>query len=244
MQVDHNISVPLYQQIKSVWKARIENGILQPGDRIPTERELCALYKVSQITVKQAIRALVAEGLLVRRPRTGTYVAQPKFRQQLLKLTSFSEDMRQRGLTPGGHVISMNTEPADAKVADALKVPEGEPIFRLERVRLAGDEPMAVETLRIPVVLCPGLAQEELESKSLYNLLQEKFGLVLDHAEQSFEASKATAREAKLLRVSRHAAVLRVERLTFDPRHKPVEYTLSVYRGDRYKLHVTMSRNG
>lgn len=243
MEIDRELSVPLYQQIKNIWKGQIERGLLRPGDKIPTEKELCERYAVSQITVKQAITALVQEGLLLRRPRTGTFVARPKFRQQLLRLTSFSEDMAQRGLTPGARLLANREQPAGPAAAAALEIEEGAPVVCIERVRLADDEPMAIEAFFMPAALCPGLAQEKLDGGSLYLLLQEKYGLTLDHAEQSFEASTATTREAVLLGIRRGAAVLRVERVSLDPQARPVEFTRSVYRGDKYKLHVTMSRN-
>lgn len=242
LEINRESSVPLYQQIKTIWKSQIDQGLLRPGDKIPTEKELCERYAVSQITVKQAITALVQEGLLVRRPRTGTFVARPKFKQQLLKLTSFSEDMAQRGLTPGARLLERREEPAGPAVAEALRLGEGTPVIHLERVRLADDEPMAIETFYMPASLCPGLVGEELDRRSLYQLLQEKYGLTLDHAEQSIEASTARAKEASLLGLRRGAAVLRIERLAFDPAGRPVEFTRSVYRGDKYKLHVTISR--
>ncbi|MCR4426453.1 MAG: GntR family transcriptional regulator [Firmicutes bacterium] len=243
MQIDREIPIPLYQQIKFYWKDKIDRGVLKPGDRIPTEKELCELHAVSQITVKQAVKALVGEGLVVRRPRTGTFVAHPKFKQQLLRLTSFSEDMRQRGLKAGARVIEAEEEPADSQIAEALKVAEGEPIVRIERVRLAEGEPMAIEVFRMPSVLCPGLLSEDLNGRSLYQLLAEKYGLSLEEAEQSIEASLADAREARLLGIKRGAPVLRVERITRDRAGRPSELTRSVYRGDKYRLHVAMRRN-
>jgi GntR family transcriptional regulator len=242
-EINRELPRPLYQQIKSIWKTQIEQGLLRPGDKIPTERELCQRYGVSQITVKQAITALVQEGLLVRRPRTGTFVARPQFHQQLLRLTSFSEDMIQRGLVPGARVLDRREQPAGPAVAAALNTADHDPVVCLERVRLADDEPLAIEVFHTPAALCPGLLTEELDGRSLYQLLQEKYGLAFAQAEESFEASSATSREARLLGLRRGAPVLRAERLTFDTLGRPVEFTRSVYRGDKYKLHAVMSRN-
>jgi len=121
VELNHDLPTPLYQQVYDIWKRKIETGELKPGDRIPTERELCELHGVSQITVRQAIQMLVQEGVVIRRPRTGTRVAQRKFSQQLVKLTSFSEDMRSRGLTPGGRVVFAAEEKADVTTARILK---------------------------------------------------------------------------------------------------------------------------
>ena len=242
MELDRDSRTSLYQQIYEIWRQRIENGEVRPGDRIPTERELCDIYKVSQITVRQAIQMLVNEGLLVRRPRTGTRVAHRKFSQDLIRLTSFSEDMRSRGLRPGGMVIRACEETAGLRVAEKLKLPDKTAVTRLERLRLAEDEPMAIETCHIPVALCPGLAERNLEGVSLYDLLRLEYRVDVQWAQQSFEASSATSGEARLLGIKRGAPVLRTERLTFDATGRPVEYAISVYRGDRYKLNVQMRR--
>lgn len=242
IQLNRDLPVPLYQQVYNIWKRRIELGELKPGDRLPTERELCDTYDVSQITVRQAIQMLVNDGLVVRRPRTGTHVAQRKFNQDLIRLTSFSEDMRSRGLRPGGRVLTMVEEPADAAVAVRLKLALKEPVVRIERLRTAENEPMAIEVFRIQSSLCPGLAQRDIEGVSLYDILTKAYGLDLAWADQSFEASTASQREAATLEIRKGAPVLRVERLTYTSTRHPLEYTTSVYRGDRYKLNVSMKR--
>ncbi|OPZ64188.1 MAG: HTH-type transcriptional repressor YvoA [Firmicutes bacterium ADurb.Bin506] len=242
MVLNRDLPVPLYQQVYNIWKRRIESGDLKPGDRLPTERELCDAYDVSQITVRQAIQMLVNDGLVVRRPRTGTHVAHRKFNQDLIRLTSFSEDMRSRGLRPGGRVLAVAEEPADALVADKLRLAPKEPVIRIERLRTAEDEPMAIEVFRIQSSLCPGLAQRDMEGASLYDVLTKGYGLDLAWADQSLEAGLAGQREAAALGIRRGAPVLRVERLTYNSSRNPLEYTTSVYRADRYKLNVSMKR--
>jgi GntR family transcriptional regulator len=241
VELNHDLPTPLYQQVYDIWKRKIETGELRPGDRIPTERELCEMHGVSQITVRQAIQMLVQEGLVIRRPRTGTRVAQRKFSQQLVKLTSFSEDMRSRGLVPGGRVVLASEEEADVATARALRLDEGSLVVMIERVRLAEGEPMAIEVFRMPAALCPGLLDEYIEDKSLYELLRTRYHIDPIWAKQSFEASLCKSREAELLGIRRGAPVLRVERIAYDSSETPIEYTASVYRGDRYKLHVYMN---
>lgn len=241
MELNHDLPTPLYQQVYDIWKPKIETGELKPGDRIPTERELCELHGVSQITVRQAIQMLVQEGLVIRRPRTGTRVAQRKFSQQLVKLTSFSEDMRSRGLIPGGRVVFAAEEEADVTTARILKLDENARIAKIERVRVAEDEPMAIETFRMSADLCPGIVNENIEDKSLYELLRIRYHIDPVWAQQSFEASSCKTKEADLLGIRRGAPVLRVERIAYDSSETPIEYTTSVYRGDRYKLHVYMN---
>jgi GntR family transcriptional regulator len=169
-------------------------------------------------------------------------VAQRKFSQQLIQLTSFSEDMKSRGLRPGGRLIRAVEEPADAVAADKLRIDPGERVVRIERLRTAEDEPIAIEVFRMPSSLCPGLVREDLQGKSLYDVLTRSYGVDLAWAEQCFESTLASSAQASLLGIRRGAPVLGVERLTFNSSHQPVEYTISVYRGDRYKLYVSMKR--
>ncbi len=122
MELNHDLPTPLYQQVYDIWKRKIETGELRPGDRIPTERELCEMHGVSQITVRQAIQMLVQEGLVIRRPRTGTPCCTTVSQQQLVKLTSFSEDMRSRGLVPGGRVVLASEEEADVATASSASM--------------------------------------------------------------------------------------------------------------------------
>src|SRR5919202_2889223 len=169
--LDRASPVHLYHQLKLILRSKIENGEWKPGDQIPTEEELCERYRVSRITVKQAINGLVAEGLLYRQQGKGTFVATPKIEQGPERLTSFSEQMQQRGLRPGGTLLNRRVIPASKKVAEQLKLELGAPVIQIQRLRLADDEPMGIQTAHIPLSRCPQLLEEELGQQSLYKLL-------------------------------------------------------------------------
>lgn len=201
-----------------------------------------ALHGVSQITVKQAITGLVQDGLVIRRPGVGSFVTKPKVEQQLLNLTSFSEDMARRGLRPGAKVLQTEITGASAYEAEQLEIPPGEALIRITRLRLADDEPMAIEAFAIPQMLCPGLISEELENVSLYRLLAEKYGINIDRAYQQLEPIRASKSEAKLLHIPAGTPLLQTERCSLTNSSRKVEYTKSVYRGDRYKFWVSISR--
>jgi GntR family transcriptional regulator len=234
--------MPRYCQIKRHLLEAIESGALGPGDRVPSERELTEQFGVSRMTARHALRDLETQGYLYRLQGKGTFVATPKLEQQLARLTSFTEDMRRRGLEPGARVLSVEAVEAGAKVARALGIAASEPIFRLERLRLAGGEPMALEVSHIPAGLCPGLGEVDFTDQSLYWILRERFGVVLAGATQSLEAVPASPYEAEVLRVHEETPLLLLERVSFDAAGRAVEFVRSLYRGDRYRFTTELAQ--
>ena len=148
---------------------------LQPGALLPSERLLAERYGVARATVTQAVEGLASRGLVYRVHGSGTFVAEPKFRQPLT-LTSFTEDMRARGMTPGSIVRSQAVVPASEVVARHLAMVPGSPVVHLERVRTADGEPMALERTHLPAQRLPGLELADLADASLYELLERRWG--------------------------------------------------------------------
>jgi GntR family transcriptional regulator len=144
--LDRYSLVPLHHQLRAAIRERVDSGQWPPRGQLPSERELCELFQVSRITVRHAISQLVAEGHLVRKRGSGTYVAPSPFRKCLLPLMGFTEEMRARGQRPGARVLKFEEVAAEARVADALQLGKGERVVLLKRLRLANDEPMALET--------------------------------------------------------------------------------------------------
>ncbi len=234
--------LPLYYQLKELIREQIDNGELKPEDRIPSERELSERYEISRMTARQAITELVNEGLLFREQGKGTFVAMPKISQGLLGLTSYTEDMMRRGLTPGTKLLSFQTILPTRKIADRLKVSLDSRIIQMERLRLANDEPMALEISHVPTHLCPGLDPNELERQSLYRLLESKYQIVLARASETLEPAMPSTLEAELLSIVPTVPLLLIERITYTPDGSPVEFVKSLYRGDRYKFYVELER--
>ena len=234
-------NLPLYLQLKNIIKAQIISGAIQPGDKIPSESELCERYGVSRITVRQAINSLVQEGYLYRKQGVGTFVTSPKLRRRLPRLYSFSEDMRELGLEPSSQVLEQRVIEADEEMAEILKLPDGSrKINKLVRVRLANGEPILLEKTFIPYYLCPDLVQENLEEGSLYSTLREKYNLLLDHAYETYEVGKIRKEEAKILRCQVSLPAFVIERLTYLKTEVPVEWTKSIARGDRLRFTVRL----
>src|SRR2546423_10436568 len=181
------------------------------GEAIPSERQLTADLGVSRLTLRAALDELVRDGYLVRRHGSGTFVSEPKIAQQLT-LTSFSEDMRRRGMTAGSRTIELRETHAGAAVGRALKVSPDERVVLIRRLRLADGEPMALETLHVPAAVVPGLTREALENASFYELLEKKYGVVVESGMQSIEPTVTNEEESELRGVPRHSPAFLFER--------------------------------
>ena len=220
---------------------------LEVGDAIPSERQLSQDMKVSRLTIRAALDELVRDGYLDRRHGSGTYVTEPKISQPLT-LTSFSEDMRRRGMVPGSRTLELATTSAGALLARRLQVSPAERLVRVKRLRLADAQPMAMEVLHIPETLVPGLTRADLEDRSFYDLLGERYGIVIASGTQSIEPTVTNEEESQVLGVPLHTPAFLFERTTVSESGRIVEFVRSIYRGDRYRLVADLtpqrSRNG
>ncbi|WP_328589513.1 GntR family transcriptional regulator [Priestia abyssalis] len=241
-KVDKDSLLPIYYQIEEGMKELIAREELKPGDLVPSERELAERYDVSRMTVRQAINNLVNDGYLVRQRGKGTFVAHSKIEQGLQGLTSFSEDMRARGMSPSSKLLEFNRIKASMTIAAKLKIGEGESVYEIKRVRLADDIPMAYEMLYISEELVPDLTEEALGS-SIYEYMENTLNIRIAKGEQVLEASLARKNEAAILQIKEGASVLLIERTSYMENEKPVEFVQSIYRGDRYKFKIEMERH-
>ena len=232
--LNKNYPLPMYYQLKELIREKIVAGEWQPGDLIPSERELSEEHRISRMTARQALTELTNEGLLRRVQGKGTFVAEPKIKQPLTRLTGFTEDMQSRGVESKGHVLRLELATAPALTQRALKITPEQPVVLLERLRLAKNEAIALETCYLHFNNVQQLLQENFEGVSLYKLLNEKYGITPTTAEQQVGADLCNPREQKLLNITPGAPVLRNRRVAFDQRGRPFECTESAYRADRY----------
>lgn len=237
-----NSPVPLYYQLKEIMRQRIRTGEWQPGDLIPSERELSETYGLSRMTARQAITELVNEGALYREQGKGTFVSTRRITQQLMRLTGFTEDMRARNRLPSTQVLSAELCPADEITAERLRVEPGHHVFRLQRLRLADGQPLAMESSYLTFRGCETLAEQDLERNSLYHVLEARYNIPLLDADQEMEAGLAGEDEAQRLHIAIGSPVLFTRRTTYTDRNQPVEYAQSVYRGSEYTLFVHLKR--
>ena len=205
------------------------------GDSIPSERQLSVDLGMSRLTVRAALDELVREGYLVRRRGAGTFVSEPKIAQELT-MTSFTDDMRQRGLNPASRTLEVQVISAGARLGRLLHVSPSEPVFLAKRLRLADHETMAIEELHVRESLVPGLTGRDLEEQSFYELLRGRFGVTPVSGVQTVEPTVTNEEESELLGVPLHSPAFLFERITKAASGEIVEYVRSIYRGDRYRL--------
>ncbi|MFQ6111422.1 MAG: GntR family transcriptional regulator [Nitrospinota bacterium] len=241
-RLERESPLPLYFQIYEMLLEKIKGGEFPPGGRLPPEEELARALGVSRMTARQAMGKLVEAGYAFRRPGAGTFVSRTRLPRELSRLTGFFEEMKARGLRPSSRVLSRRVGKATPRLRKLLKLEEGEETLRLERLRLADGEPLALHLLQIPASLCPGLPEEDLSHGSLYAALEGRFGLRLTHAEQRVEAVAAGAREARLLGVHARSPLIFMERITHAEQRSPLCLEETLYRGDRYYFSITLYR--
>ncbi|HSJ53068.1 MAG TPA: GntR family transcriptional regulator [Anaerolineae bacterium] len=238
----HNGEVPLYRQIEEDLLAQITAGQLSPGAMIPPERELCERYGVSRITVRRAIGELETRGYVRRQQGKGTFVSRSRIRREMGRLISFSEEMKAQGHTPGSRLLNLQHRPADKSVAALLHVPEGHPIWIVERLRLADDEVISLGTSYLNLPVHVYLTPLELNTEiSLWSLLEKK-GILIAEADTAVRAIVADARYAELLEVEEGDPLLVREGVNYSLSDEPVpiEAFEVVSRADRYQysLHL------
>jgi GntR family transcriptional regulator len=215
---------------------------LPPGSALPSERELAERYGLARMTVRGEVERLTAEGSVYRLHGRGTFVAEPRI-AQAGALTSFTEDMLARGQVPGSTVTSSELVAADGFLAGTLEVKAGDACFRLDRVRTADGRPMAIEQVYLPLERFDGVDGIDFADTSLFEVLEDRFGVTLGDAEQRVVAVAIEADEAPLLGVPEGAPGLRFHTVTRDQDGAPVLYAMSLYPGDRYEIALRQTRD-
>jgi GntR family transcriptional regulator len=205
------------------------------GQALPPERRLAEQLGVSRLTLRRAIEELVRQGRLVRRQGSGTFVSEPKIAYPLT-ITSFSEDMRNRGMRPRSVTLETEVLPAGARLGQRLHLSPAELVLKFRRLRLADDSPMAIETLHVPRELVPDLTGEDLANHSFYALLADRYGITIARGVQTIEPTVTSEEESALLTVPLHSPALLFERTSTSDAGQIIEYVRSVYRGDRYRI--------
>lgn len=228
---------PKHAQLSDVL-AQLAVKELGPDAAIPSERELMATYDVSRATVRKAIETLIAEGLLVRIHGKGTFVARPRVESHL-HLASFSQDMRRRGLAPSTRLLEIGRERPPADAAGSLHLGPSEDAWRIDRVRLADGQPMALEQGWYVASALPDLDRRDLTG-SLYQIFADDYGLAIDRASQTLWGESADGVIARRLEAPVHTPLLVFRRVS-SAGGRPLEHVVSRYRGDRYQVHMDLA---
>jgi GntR family transcriptional regulator len=234
--IDADSPTPKYSQLRQILLDLIDTE-LQVDQILPSERDIADRFGIARMTVRQAVDQLVAEGRVYKVLGKGAFVARPRLVMPLT-LTSFTRDMQDRGLRPGSVEIDRRLVEADHELSTVMQVDPGEPLHVLERLRLADGEPLAVERSHLVARRTPGLLDEPLADRSLYTVLEQRYGLLIDSGDQTIAAGLADSVDAALLQVPLGREVLRFRRRSLAA-GAPLEYAVSTYRGDRYQLQVS-----
>jgi len=228
--------VPLYYQLAEAIEDQIAQGLLAPGDRLPSERDIAQQAGISRMTVRQALTYLAERGAIDSRQGVGTFVAYPKLTSDPLHLLGFTEQMMAIGGEVSSRVLGQELVPSPPPVATALRIEAGAPVVRIQRLRSLNGTPMLLETSHFPEHLVTGLESTDLSHRSLYATLDLDYGVRLTHAQQSVEAIAANTAESALFGIDHGTPMLLLEGVAWTADNDPGEYFKAVYRGDRFKF--------
>lgn len=240
--IDWGSSVPIYSQISSLLKQRINRGVLKVGDMLPSEMYLCDELHISRSTIRKTFAQLEADGLIVRKRGKGTFVAEPKLKRNLNNLYNFSTEMRMLGFKPLSRLIAFDLIKPSAKVANQLGVLESELVYKIVRLRLADGNPMLLETAYIPQKFCPDLSEEEL-TDSLYALISDFTGALPMEAVETYDAVLLTEKQAKLLDCMTGAPAFKIQRVSKNTAGEIFETSTIIAPGDKNRYQIALRRD-
>jgi len=232
--------VPVYRQIQNTLQQRIEAGELQPGDAVPSERELARTFEVSLMTARHALAALEREGMVARRRGAGTFVSLPRI--HFNRLVSFTEQMASRGLQARSRVLSACIVEGEQEAVARLALPANSRLVKIERVRQAGEQPFALECCYLPAEEFADLLNVPLERRSLFGTLERDHGIELQYSDEEVDATPASARIAELLGIHAGAPVLRIRQALYSTAGRATVYVIGFYRSDRHTLTIRRFR--
>ena len=242
LALDNHSFTPYYQQIVDQIRALVEKDKLKQGQTFCSEGEIARHLAISKMPVRQAFQKLRAEGILViakgKRPVIGSGRVPWNFQQ----LRGFSEEMRRRGLHPSAKLLRMEVGSPELDVAQALKLTPGERVYCARRLRYVNGEPVAVVTSFLPARLFAGIEKQDLEKQSLYHVFEHVYNRKLQWAEELIGAVNAGEEEARELEAQVRSPLLIIKETTYDEQNVPIEYSVSLLRGDRYTASVISVR--
>ena len=239
--IDKSSFTPMYFQIQTQLLKMIKSGHLKAGDSLPSEEELSRIYGVSRMTSRQALQVLKSQGFVTRHKGQGTFVSQPRVEKDIAHLSGFTSEMRALGMRTSSRVLEAGTVPAVAEVASQLQIEINSPVFRLRRLRLADNLPVAIEEAWLPTMRYPGIEKLDFSRLSLYQTLRDRYEIQVGCANEILEARSASKCESELLQVQPRASLLVISRTLRSMDGSPLEAAHSIYRGDRYRAVIQIN---
>jgi len=240
--IDPTSYKPLYLQISEILRNQIKAGTYCPGDLLPSENDLLDRFPVSRNTAQRAIEDLVRDGLAIRIQGKGTYVPKSLVNFGLHRLTSFSEEMRFKGLEPSSKILRFEIEKPKENIAEKLNLDPGDQIYNLVRIRYGNEHAMALQNSSLPVKLCPGLEKYDFSQKSLFNVLEKDYQHHISWQAQNLKPCNARKSEANALEIEVGTPLLYLNGVAYLERDIPIEYKTIYYRSDLYDFSMRSIR--
>ena len=240
--LERDSAVPLYAQLEQILSGKIASGEWQPNQRIPSENELNRMYGLSRMTVRGVLTKLVNDGVLLRVPGKGTYVAPTKINAVSPAYRGIREQLEALGYSTTTRLVSFERESASSTVRDQLGLARGEDVYVIVRVRSVQGEPISIHRSHVPALLAPGLDGHDVVSEQLCVVLENGYGLPMRHVSEHLEAVAVTGADAKQLGMHRGDPALLLHDVISDDDERPFEYSTIVFRGDRLRLAFDYSR--
>lgn len=238
MQLNNTIATPLYKQLEEMLLNEIESGQRAPGSKIPTENELSEQYHVSRVTVRKALAALDEQGYLERKSGKGTFVAEKKMQRAISSaVISFSQMCQFMNTKAGAKTIKIALEDPTVKESSLMNLKDDEKVLVIERIRYSDDKPVLLECNKFPESFS-FLFGENLNDSSMYEILKNKYNIVLDHSSKTVDITFASSKEAKILGIPKGYPLLRIDSAVYDSTATITQLSLQLCIGDKYKLIV------
>ena len=244
MEIDKDSPIPIYHQLYEILRTKIKDGVFKVGEYLPPENKLAQTYKVSRLTVRQALAELVEEGLIKKRRGKGTLVIRPKNVENLMELRGFTDDAKKAGYTPASVVLENKLVDVPSIAAEKLNLQIGSKVILLKRLRLLDESPYAIEWAYVNLALDTrilSILEMDMSKSSLYDFFRNTLGIKIKYADETLEVTRADKENADFLNIKVGDCVVLRKRFTYTQEGKCIEYVQSLYRGDRYKFNIRLS---
>jgi len=240
--IDEHNPLPLYYQLKNLLEEQIDSGYFKPGEKIPSENELCTLYKISRTTVRQAIADLVNSSKLVRTQGLGTFVSDVRISSKNYRLNGFSQDMKTQGLQPVTKILELSPILASSEIANNLNIKENDAVIFLKRLRYVDEKVLGLDISYLLFSRFSGILKEDLESNSLYDLLIKKYDTMPSRSTYQIKSIKCPREVAGLIELTPSEPILLLTEIVYDQHDIAFECGTEFYRGDRYSFNIEIRK--
>ncbi|NRD76882.1 GntR family transcriptional regulator [Bacillus sp. BRMEA1] len=234
-------AIPFYKQLKEKIMDDIEMGKLKHGDKLPSERELAEQYGISRMTARHTLSILEREGVVERRVGAGTFVANHKIEMDFITFNSFTRNMLNKGLIPSTQVLSIKRIEAKPVLANKLKLPPSEEMIVIKRLRLVNNMPVSIEESFLPVKLVPNIEHHIMNDVSLYQILENVYGIQLVRAKEHMHVTLSDEEDSKLLKIRSESPCIFQESVAFDRNEREIEFSTSLTRSDIVRFYSELN---